>query len=462
MITDEQFLDWLESDNHSRAVLVEASCHDGTDVKTVYLSNRPYISYPGDTIANQPYDDVITSVPEYAESIDKDDLIADIEIVNDGNLNPWFDYAWSGHPITMLIGDASWSRDDFRTITSGIIDELSSREQQQLTLSFKDKRAQLYTSVLTQYANNKLIPCALGSVFNAQPILIDAATLHYQCNDHACTISDVRDNGVSVSYTDNADGTFVLSASPVGTITCDITEPNNTVSLMVNYLALKAGLTATEINSAFSNTAPLGLYINSNKRYTDVLNQIMLTVGGYWRFDKSGVLNLLQLKLPSAGSLSINSDQIKPRGIRMTRTETPVSSVSLGYKKNWTVQNRSSLAGSLTETQRDLFSGRYLIVETTNPGINTQYPLADVADVIDSLFVNQVDAHAESDRRALLRSEQRRIYSVETFLAPQILNVGDEITLQDRHYEFTTAKNALVVGISGGVTEHQMTLEIWL
>ena len=67
---------------------------------------------------------------------------------------------------------------------------------------------------------NRVYPRAFGMGKFVEPLLLDDANKKY----HAAygTVQYVYDDGVSVGFTDNGDGTFTLSANPVGTITMDV------------------------------------------------------------------------------------------------------------------------------------------------------------------------------------------------------------------------------------------------
>ena len=54
-MTDEQFLEWLQSPSAIRMVLIEAQVNVAGQEVTRYIASRPYVTGPADVPANTEY-----------------------------------------------------------------------------------------------------------------------------------------------------------------------------------------------------------------------------------------------------------------------------------------------------------------------------------------------------------------------------------------------------------------------
>ena len=302
------YIAWLRSDNAERVVLIEAEhlSPSGTE----YFATRPFISGSSDTPVNQPYDDYLDR-PEVISGINARMDVGNLSLVNNGDLDAWFDYVWQGQALRLYLGAPDWARDDYLLIVDGINGGITSPARDRVAFSLFDQRKLLDVQVQTnRLSDGTLIPLCYGSVFNVKPILKDAATLRYKLNDGAVTdIPTVRDSGLSVSKTnDLSNGEFTLSSAPAGDVTCDVVAPNATAADVVTALAARvSGITVDTTNlTAFANTDPIGLYVSSEQTVGALIDEVMQTVGGVYRFDELGKLQIVRIDLPTGDAGSGN------------------------------------------------------------------------------------------------------------------------------------------------------------
>jgi hypothetical protein len=463
-VTDAEYRRWLTDDNRRRAVLLEAEYHDGASAGTAYLANVAYISGQAQTPAAQPYDDLLIEVPEIRSRIDGELAIGRFELHNDGSLDAWLERAWEGWPMRAYIGDPAWARSDFRLVLSGTCGGIEAPRPERLALTWRDRRRELEVPAqTTRTAAGDLVPLALGQVFNAEPVLTDSANLDYRFHeDGAASVDAVRDNGVGVAYTDNGDGSQTLSNNPAGRITLDATGATDaTPSGLITWLAQRAGLGAGEIGDlSHLPTWPMGLYVASERTIAELLTEVCRSLGAVWRFDRLGVLQVYRLDLPATSEITLDADDVARRGLRVVRTEAPRSEIVLGYAPNWAVQDPGSQAASVPVADQRRYATAYETVTAAN-AIATQWPAAQAAERVDTLLVNQADAQAEADRRAALRADKRRVYSVAGFTAPFAVGIGDTLTLDHPRYGWDGGVDGVVVGLREHLTRAKATLEVW-
>lgn len=116
---------WLRDPlrNEFRIILIEAEHSAGV----VRFGSRPWISN-----TNKIYDDWARNF--YLESsLDGLAGIGDFTAVNptekEDNPEPWLQYFWQGHPVTMALGDATWKREEFLPLAKGTIQQVVPTDQ---------------------------------------------------------------------------------------------------------------------------------------------------------------------------------------------------------------------------------------------------------------------------------------------------------------------------------------------
>lgn len=463
-VSDAEYQAWLADDRQVRAILVEAGYHDGTSSGTAYLSSHAFVSGPSDTPANTAYLDVLVGIPEVRSRIDRDQQLGKLEVANDGSLDDWLDRSWEGWPLRVYIGDPAWNRDDYRLILDGTNAGLSVPSVDRLSMTWRDRRRELeIPAQTTRTSSGDLVPLALGEVYNAEPVLIDGASLIYRFHeDGNASVTAARDNGVSVSYTDNGDGTVTLSASPAGRVTLDLSGATaGTAAAMIEYFATRAGIASADIGDLTAlPTWGLGLYIQRDETIDRIMDDIVTSLGAVWRFDRLGKLQVARLELPGSPVATFDADDSEEGGLTVARSEPPYTAVPLEYYPNWTRQDPDALAGSVSASDRDAYSKAYRTVEGTN-SLGSQWPAAERAESKKTLIMAEADAQTEADRRATLRSGRRWVYQLAAFSGPFQIGLMDSITIEHPDLGFESGQDALVVGVRERPTANRVELELW-
>lgn len=489
-ISDAAFKKWLQADNKVRAVLIEAKAYSlGVEV-TRYLSNVPFVSKPTDTPANIAYDDAIRSVPAFQSRLNELFMgftlpaYGDADIDNSsGERDAWLDDAWDGRSLKMLVGDPSWPRNDFRTILDGVCADIYAKDRATLALKLRDKSWMLNVPVQATLMTGATAnadqpqPVCVGECFNVEPVLEDAATHKYRVHDGAVDdITDVCDNGLSVAFTKNvADGSFVLLASPAGRITATVrgAKPggvyHQTVADIVQYLVTThSQLTTADIDAAsftaFNITCPQPVheYVRDRENLITVLDRIVTSVGGFWTFSRSGLLQLGRLEDPAGTPvIELLEDDVIEDGIEVSSRTIPVDTVRLGYRRNFTLQP-DGLAGAVTEANRAAFAAEYLIETATNAGITTTHKLAPKPDLVPTQLTDAGDAATETTRRATLNGSIRKTFRVNCYMLPLSVNLGQVVMLTHPRFGFAAGELAVLIGVTERVTENRCQVELWL
>lgn len=471
-ISDDEYAAWLDKENEPRCVLIEARHSTGT----IYLTNYVYVSDPYSNPANTPYTNILKTVPAILSSIDGDSTIGKVEILNyGGGFDSWLDLAWRGWPLDVYLGSPDWNRNEFRLIVSGINGGIASPNRTEINFELRDKKELLQENVqLTLMADGNPTPLSIGTVFNIEPVVENSANLIYRFHeDGLAAVSEARSNGAvltpAVDYNDLGDGTLQLLSSPQSArITCDVAWATDlSPADIVEVLALRAsGITAADLDptnmAAFPATYSSGIYIKDVRPIADCIKDVMLSVGGAIMFTRLGKLQMKRLEAPGTASLDIGQDEVIERQFSVIELEEPRKLITLGYQKNWAVQDIGTLAGTVSVADQELYSSEHSVVTSDNSAVLTHYPLALDPDIVVTLIETEVDAQTECDRRKNLRAVKRIQYSVEVSGTPFAIEVGDTITLTHDRFGFSAGRDALVIGMKEQPTKNRVTLEIWL
>jgi len=226
---EAQFVDLLQNQAVSFLVATlsnvntfEAQPSSTAGPYTAYYALDGWASGPADSPANQPYDGRMLA-PPLVSQINEDhyfgitrERISGVELRNeDGELDFWRWVTVIDQGCTLLVGAPGWALADYLTITGKVLGVATSADAVQLEMGG-------LTSLLEHRANpSETVPICIGNVEGAKPG--PDFTWRGEANSGVtlCTLDTVRDRGASVGFTDDADGSFTLSAAQVGEITYD-------------------------------------------------------------------------------------------------------------------------------------------------------------------------------------------------------------------------------------------------
>lgn len=460
MITETQYQAWLNSSDAQRVILAALEHADGIE----YVSDIPYVFYRSDELT----DDVKTAlkeIPNLTSSITSKASYGDLLLYNNSKrwLDEWIYKKWRGYPITLYIGDERWPFSDFRIIRELVNDGVQAPSNERVLFKIFDRKAYFDKPIKTsRLANNQGVPQVKGEVFNIEPVLLDEATHHYQCNDENLTIVAVKANGWPVAYTSQNDGTLKLNDKPYGRVTLDAIEPNTTVAQIVRWVCEQVGwLDIDQQSLDVLPTYSIGWYFDTTQSAKQILDNILEDLGLYWDFDRLGRLFVKSHTLPANPVYELKSGRIKNGKLTLVEIIDPEPEVVVNYQRNWRVQDKDSLAAQLSESEAEALSSEYRRVTASNH--LTGYPLASPGEPINTPISNEADAQAFTNMKALMRKEKQATYKIEGLTAPFAFNIGDTIKVYYPYYGFQDGIDVTVLKmIEQSVSaKTQIELTIW-
>ncbi len=469
-MTDADFLLWLKNQSAARVVLAEVVVNVSGVETTRYLSTGGYVTNASDTPASTSYEPIVTQGITFTEQLSLTGgaslSAGDISVYNySGERDSWLNDVWDGRAVQVFIGDATWSRSDFRMIFNGTVAGLQSKDRGTLNISLRDKLGRLNYPLsdvkLGGATVNKdaLLPLCFGEGHNISPLLSDPALLQYAVHGGAIENSvEIRDNGIPVSATvDNTTGRFVLNQASVGQITASVQGDkysgvySNTISSLVQRIVTGYGkaserfvtddLDTTNL-SAFetAHPQPVGLYVEGRENVLNACNSLASSVGAQVVMSRLGKMRLIQLAIPGTGTaIDIGPVQMLEKSLSIVERPEVVGTFKLGFNKNYTVE--SGLVTAIPEEHKRLFAEAWLTTTQTDSTVATKYKQDTAPVMIETALLRRTDADVEASRRLALWKVQRTVFQM-TCTADMLLllELGGAVTLT--HDRF---------GLSGGV-----------
>lgn len=259
-------------------------------------------------------------------------------------------------------------------------------------------------------------------------------------------------------WTNNAPGRFTLAARPAegGDITADVyglgldAEPSSTrvitgadivefvaTSTLVRQSVLTMADIDTDSLAAFevSCPQPMSIYIDT-MTFAELLDQVCISVGASWSFNRNGLLQFTVLDAFSTGegdfAYEFGIGDAKIRSFRMVRRILPKVNVKVSGRKN--NHQQTTLAASLSNFKRDQY-GREYVVKTgiLAPAVWYEDPTnhlnATREPVIETLLALDVDIQAEATRLAQLYSVVNSVWQIDSHQAIYALDPGDLVNM---------------------------------
>lgn len=483
---------WLEDPATPRIVLVEVSVRSNGQEIVRYLSTQGYNTFPDDVPANQHYEGILLAGFQYNEQLDLTGIGGisggDLEIANyNGERDDWLNDVWDNREITAWIGDPSWKRSDFKMIFNGAVATIECKSIDTLSLSLRDKQQLLSTPATdkkiggTGTNKDDVISLSFGEVHNVTPEIItntgpNATKLTtYKVHDVAIErFLEVRDNGFPIAN-DNigwskvsrnlSNGTFTLNQSAEGTITASVQGDKNTTftptiaslvkRLITGYGTAESRYTLDDIDAAnFADfetmcPQPVGIFLQGSSNVLVACQELAASVDARLVTSRLGKARLVQIKLPGSGvPVEIGPSQIVLDSLKILSPSPQVrASVTLGFNKNWTVQE--DLLTGIPEEHKQMFADEWLTVTSTNNTVKEEYKLNDAPPQVNTLLLRRVDAAAEADYRRILWSKRRAVFQFEgTSDLIGSLELGKAVILKHHRFGLSDGKEGLVVSLS--------------
>lgn len=504
ILNSEEYLEWLTNPSTIRCILLEVEVLVNETPTVIYLSNRNYVTEALDTPANTSYIPIINSGVELTETLSVEDSsnssmsYGDIGLDNSsGEYDHFIDYIWASKPLSIYIGDVTWTRDTFIKMFSGVVSDISFSDRNTINIGIRDVLQKLNTPitdvVLGSYGTagdnnvnkNAIKPLVFGEVHNITPLLIDAANLQYMVHDGPIEkIIEVRDNGVPVQFTENVNtGTFVLENPAAGTITCSVqgskvtvdAEGNqvsgysNTVTRIIQRMVMNYGtnpLTASDLDISSLNTfnsgnpQAVGIYITDKANLLSLIQGLASSVGAQVIATRTGKLKLMKVSLEGTSTFSITDNYILKNGLSISNKLNVRGAIKLGYAKNWTVQDK--LLTGLPPEHISLFAKEWLDIRVSDATVITNYSLSDEPTQKDTYMVSNSINHVsiEANRLLNLYKIPRYIINITGTRDLAGIQLGDIVTVYHRRYNMSSGKLGQVISVSTDWNSNNVTLGV--
>jgi hypothetical protein len=333
--------------------------------------------------------------------------------------------------------------------------------------------------VTTKYtsggSDGKYKPLCYGECYNISPLYVGNGSDHkYAVNAAAVhTIVDVRINGVTTSWFDNADGTFSLYAEADGQVTCDIKGMKtgstliDTLKGIIKDLCVTRGpfleadfdsATWTALDTTFPQK--LGLWIEQPIKYYEALDMLCASVGAFYCITRDGKILIKQFALSGASVHDIGPDQIVAKGINIARVYQPMDNLRRGYARQWTTQaNLSTNDASISESNREKWRNEYAWVASVNSGAANLLKTAD-PPAVGTLITGETDCQTEADRWMGIWGSVRVQYAIDCYVDGARLNLGDRVKLTHPRLGLAAGVTGTVVKVIDRPTKRRQTIEV--
>lgn len=377
--------------------------------------------------------------PESSRRLTAD--VGSIELIGtDGEFDDFLSsYAVDGREIQVKIGLDGFYYRDFTTVFLGKIVSCKT-DFDTLSISVGNAGLDLDRPLQTNFYGgtggidgstsiaNAPKPICLQTVSNETPVFIDPANLVYQINDGVISaITDIRDAGVSLTFsadystyaaltaaslsvgdyaTSLALGIFRLGGSPAGNVTFDATGSVYSSTLLpsadivMSILKTFGGLSDSDIDAdAIANidqdiksgffTPESGKYFDQAINVSDALDTFLGSIFWYWGSTIDGRVTVGKVTAaePSDGLPSTTSfDEVDVRDLeildQIDGTYPPRWRQSFGFNRNGTIQKRSEMAGTVSDSDVQIFGRQYDTITTEDSGVKDDFLNAVDASVL--------------------------------------------------------------------------------
>lgn len=477
-----ELIAWLNTPNHIKCTLVDITEVSDT-LGNTYTFNLSSVVYNSDI----NYLPIVNGGLTFSESLSVDGSVSasfgSLELINaGGSYDYYLNYVWKRRPVKIYLGDPSWPKSDFVLIFDGLIEDLTSTNENSLTISIFDKLQKLNDNITedtlasttySQKADTTLLPLLFGECFNVQPLLVDnggvakTGNVYMYHNGPTNGLIEVRSNGVPIEVIeDTTKGTFTLKSQPMGTITCSAQGYStssipytNTIPGIISAIVKNYGLSYNRFTdsdiafSDFTNTKKVGIFLKDRTNILEVCSQLAKSVNAGLicpsitiSNDTVGAskLRLVELKDPVNDTAKYNfTDASMVEGsLSISQTFSVRPSIKLSYCKNYTLQ--TNLLGINPTID---YSYEYLYATSQNTDKQRLYKDNGTVTEEQTLLLITSEAQAESDKRLALWSKQRVLISASYFPEYIFVQLGDIVTIQSQRFNLNTPQKGIVFSI---------------
>lgn len=515
------FVDWLRRDNVQRCALVEIDYvvdpnNDGNpETRTLRYSDMVYLR----DFTNS-WEDCINSVPQYTRTLSGpvastySSSFGSVEIDNaDGDKDFILALTLDGSEVRVYLGDVEWNRGQFILMFTALAVKASAPSFDRISIPLKDGTLLLNKSLGgvvtiggTGPNKDQWRPINFGYVHNLQAKVQDEGLLIYVHSDTGTNTAalDVRDRGVPVTFTDNADGTFTLSTSPAGIITCDVlaTRDNTGLTCRVSdfmefMIKGRSGVNAAArgapvLDSYYYASAGPTYFINDDQDYfialsvpdarnvIDILNQMCDSGLCFWAVTRTGAFTYGRLRpgdIDNFGYVAaeISEDDYDEGSWKLDHALPQYYQLQAFMSRNWTEQ--TDFAGSVTPDQQASYrrKGIYLLQPHAlgSPVYDTYFERPELYDktlsispAIDTLLSGGLGdgdlpyLEAWEDVRLAMQLPWLESVSITVGLEFFYLELGDPVVITTARYGLDTGVLFQVTSININITRAKVDLTL--
>lgn len=260
----------------------------------------------------------------------------------------------------------------------------------------------------------------------------------------------------AMGWTSPGDGTFQLAGNPIGLITCDCYGLGTGASFPQTYMQkagqiieqiLTSGITNTPLTAADIDATSLAdfitdcpkfcsAYVTERTTFTELIDQLVLSVGGYWGFSRDGLLQFGRFDLPDELGTPVYSfagDDVALRSLRLLKRILPRAEIKLIGATNYTVQQ--TVNGSVSEADRVYWATPNVTktgaaTVTTWDTDPTNHLGALRPDAYQTYISNASDLQTEANRVATIFQYPNGIWGFDTSQVVFTLKIGDLIYIE--------------------------------
>ncbi|AEI71088.1 hypothetical protein [EBPR siphovirus 2] len=504
--------------------LVEVQAHDGTELRTFYLSTQSFTSAPSDTPANQFYEPRIADPGNFERSLFSEGEIrgrssvgaGDIVVINaedetGATLDDWLPYGWDGREIrikALPVGATTLSAAS--TLFVGRLDRLTStRPLDRFSLRIADRLADLDKPMLTTlfagtttstgdsaegnadlkgkvkqvcYGETKEVPlqpanpydliylATLGSDVQSVTVYDGGVALTY--DGTSASIAALRAASISPGHYRRFEGYIRLGGTPAFALSADVvrgaTEDDRTAAQIAKRMLLDFGIPSNEIiTGAFDalddmNDAVCGYFVDDQRTCLEAVQQMLDTVGAYMVPNRDGSLSVGRFGEPATGpGLYFDVDELS-LGDNLERVDAPIPAyrITVQYARVNFVQAEGSLAGTVSAERRAYLANEWRTVVAEDASVKTKHLNAREVTVT-CFFRDEADAQAEADRLLALYGQRERYTITMPLSDAWAADVGLAMTLDHPRLGFSGGKAFNIIGRVDEYKEERVRFSLW-
>lgn len=507
------FTDWLSSYNGPRVLIAQLQVLSGGSLVTRYVSTH---TVTVDSVEYLPFIkgtlQINTAINlEFGASMS----VGGLDLINsDKYIDSWLNDNWVNKSCKVYVGPLPGSytnqslSNDYELVLDGVTEDIDSKSLNVLSLKLRDKLEKVNypvtEAILGNYFHGSILaddsatynnpaktsikPLVFGEVHNITPLSTDPTQLEYMVSDGPVErIIEVLDNGVPVVFRtvktvaevgDIPPGSFRLNSSPVGTVTASVQGVAKTINISGNtyvdsYTNTASNIIATilklygkqlqysELDStSFSSlgSAPVGVYLKDRTNAFVVCGEVAKSINCALVVSPKGVVKLVEVKLPTAASISINDTNTVLNTMKLNSKTDVDAGVRLGYARNYTVM--SGIVTGIPEEHKQLLSTEYMEIVVKDTTAATDYNITVEPDLEATYLITSADATSKANDRLALRNKPRKVLAIQGVLELMQLEAGTPVVVDINRFGISTGSLGLVLSTRPDWVTGKIDLEI--